>query len=100
MPRLEIDPFSILWNACGRGGCGGASDLIAWGARTTAIPRQTGFDITVASEVMAILALSSGVPGHAPNGWGRIVLATDTRGIVTAMTSASAGAMAVLMRDA
>ena len=58
------------------------------------------FDITVASEIMAILALTSGIADMRER-FGKIVVASDTRGnTVTAEDLGVAGAMTVLMKDA
>ncbi|TFK29942.1 C-1-tetrahydrofolate synthase [Coprinopsis marcescibilis] len=62
--------------------------------------RQTGFDIAVASEVMAILALTTGVQDMQTR-LGAIVVATSKRGEpVTADDIGVSGALAVLMKDA
>ncbi len=62
--------------------------------------RECGFDIAVASEVMAILGLSTDL-ADLRRRLGRIVVATDTSGkMVTAENLGVAGAMAVLLRDA
>lgn len=64
------------------------------------IPRETGFDITVASEVMAIL-LDKFAPGYARPFLARIVVGmTHDKKPVTAEEIGAAGAMTVLMRDA
>ena len=58
------------------------------------------FDITVASEIMAILALTSSI-GDMRERFGKIVVASDTQGnTVTAEDLGVAGAMTVLMKDA
>ncbi|MCY7343867.1 MAG: formate--tetrahydrofolate ligase [Pseudonocardia sp.] len=70
------------------------------GSRMDGIPRQTGFDITAASEVMAILALARSVPEMRER-MGRIVVGYTPEGKpVTAEDVGAAGAMAVIMRDA
>merc|ERR1739844_652652 len=62
--------------------------------------RDTQFDITVASEIMAILALTSSI-GDMRERFGKIVVASDTQGnTVTAEDLGVAGAMTVLMKDA
>jgi formyltetrahydrofolate synthetase len=62
--------------------------------------RQTGFDISVASEVMAILALCEGLQDIRKR-LGRIIVAENEDGKpVTAEDLRAAGSMAVLMRDA
>jgi formyltetrahydrofolate synthetase len=62
--------------------------------------RETGFDITVASEVMAILALTTDLADMRER-LGRIVIGTNKAGeAVTAEDLGAAGAMTVLMKDA
>jgi methylenetetrahydrofolate dehydrogenase (NADP+) / methenyltetrahydrofolate cyclohydrolase / formyltetrahydrofolate synthetase len=62
--------------------------------------RKTGFDITVASEIMAILALTTDLADMRER-MGRIVIGTNKSGqAVTAEDLGVAGAMTVLMRDA
>jgi formate--tetrahydrofolate ligase len=74
--------------------------VVGLGGRVDGVPRQTGFDITAASEVMAIFALARSVPEMRER-LGRIVVAYDRAGKpVTAEDIGGAGAMAVLMRDA
>lgn len=64
------------------------------------LTRETNFDITVASEIMAILALTTSL-GDLRERLGRIVVASSRTGIpVTADDLGVAGALAVLMRDA
>ncbi|MBU2461866.1 formate--tetrahydrofolate ligase, partial [bacterium] len=74
--------------------------VIGLGGRDNGIPRETGFDISVASEVMAILALTTG-PKDMRERLGKIVIGTTYNGKpVTAEDLKCAGAMAVLLRDA
>jgi formyltetrahydrofolate synthetase len=62
--------------------------------------RETGFDITVASEIMAILALTTGMADMRER-LGRIVIGTSKAGeAVTADDLGVAGALTVLMKDA
>ncbi|MBM2849685.1 MAG: formate--tetrahydrofolate ligase, partial [Anaerolineales bacterium] len=62
--------------------------------------RFTGFDITVASEIMAILALTTGLADMRER-FGRMVFGTNTRGeALTAEDLGVAGALTVLMKDA
>ena len=73
---------------------------IGLGRRTDGIPRRTGFDITAASEVMAILALATDL-GDLRRRLGRAVVAYTAGGRpVTADEVGAGGAMAVLMKDA
>jgi formate--tetrahydrofolate ligase len=74
--------------------------IVGLGSRLDGIPRQTGFDITAASEVMAIFALARSLPEMRAR-LGRIVVGYTRRGgPVTAEDLGGAGAMAVIMRDA
>ena len=74
--------------------------VIGLGAAADGIPRQTGFDITAASEVMAVLALSSSLQDMRAR-LGRIVVGYTPSGEpVTAEQLKAAGAMTVIMRDA
>ncbi len=64
------------------------------------MPRRTGYDITVASEIMAILALTTDLPDMRER-MGRIVIGVNKKGeAVTAEDLGVAGAMTVLMKDA
>ena len=74
--------------------------VIGLGGKDNGLPRETGFDISVASEVMAILALTTG-PKDMRERLGKIVIGTTYDGKpVTAEDLKCAGAMAVLLRDA
>jgi formate--tetrahydrofolate ligase len=99
--RLRIDPSSITWPRVVD-----VSDralrriVIGLGGRENGYPRETGFDISVASEVMAILGLTTGLKDLRQR-LGRIVIGLDQEGkAVTAEELKTAGAMAVLLRDA
>lgn len=70
------------------------------GSREDGVIRQTGFDITAASEVMAVLALSRSLQDMRQR-LGRIVIGNRVTGEpVTADELKAAGAMTVIMRDA
>jgi formyltetrahydrofolate synthetase len=99
--RLDIDPASITWRRVVD-----TSDrflrsiTIGQGPEETGHERQTGYDITVASEIMAILALTSS-PKDMRERLGRIVIGTSKAGeAVTADDLGVAGALMVLMHDA
>jgi formate--tetrahydrofolate ligase len=98
---LGIDPLSILWprvvdisdRAIRRA-------VIGLGGRENGVPRETEWQITVASEVMAVLALASDLADLRAR-LGRIVMATTTAGQpVTAEDLKVAGAMTALLKDA
>ncbi len=74
--------------------------VIGLGGRTQGVPRETGFDITAASEVMAILALTDGLDDLRER-LSRIFLGLTYDGdSVTAAATGVAGAMTVLLRQA
>lgn len=74
--------------------------VIGLGGKMDGVTRQTGFDITAASEVMAILALATSHEDLRAR-LGRIVVGYSTTGTpVTAEQLHAAGSMAVMMRDA
>ncbi len=74
--------------------------VVGLGSRADGIPRETGFDITAASEVMAILALSTSLRDLRER-LGRIVIGSTVDGEpITAEDLKAAGAMAVMMREA
>ena len=74
--------------------------VIGLGGKSEGIPRETGFDITAASEVMAILCLSSDVDDLKTR-LGRIVVGFRSDGTpVQAAELKAVGAMAALLRDA
>jgi methylenetetrahydrofolate dehydrogenase (NADP+)/methenyltetrahydrofolate cyclohydrolase/formyltetrahydrofolate synthetase len=101
MFRLDIDPDSITWRRVID-----TSDrflrgiTIGQGPEEKGFERSTGFDITVASEIMAILALTTSLADMRER-FGKIVVALSKNGeAITAEDLGVAGAMAVLMRDA
>ena len=74
--------------------------VIGLGPRVDGIPRETGFDITAASEVMAILALATSL-GDLRERLGRIVIGSTVDGEpITAEDLKAAGAMAVMLKEA
>jgi formate--tetrahydrofolate ligase len=98
---LAIDPLNVLWPRVLD-----ISDralrklVIGLGGRENGLPRETEFVITVASEVMAVLALATDLPDLRAR-LGRMVLATTRDGrAVTAEDLRVAGAMTVLLKDA
>ncbi len=74
--------------------------VVGLGPKADGVTRQTGFDITAASEVMATLALSSSLADLRQR-LGRIVVGYTAAGApVTAEELDTAGSMAVILRDA
>ncbi len=74
--------------------------VIGLGGKADGLPRETGFDIAVASEVMAILALANSLEDLRER-LGRMIVAYNTKKEpITAEDVKVAGAMAVLLKDA
>lgn len=99
--KLDIEPLSITWPRVVD-----ISDralrriIVGLGGKENGYPREAGYDITVASEVMAILALTTDLFDLRKR-LGRIVVALTRDGkAVTAEDLKCAGAMAVLLKDA
>jgi methylenetetrahydrofolate dehydrogenase (NADP+)/methenyltetrahydrofolate cyclohydrolase/formyltetrahydrofolate synthetase len=101
LKRLSIDPYSLTWNRVVDVNDRALRNVIVGlGTKWDGRPRESGFDITVASEVMAILALTTGLRDLRER-LGRIVIGTDkNRNPVTAEDLGAAGAMTVLMKEA
>jgi len=98
---FELEPSSITWNRVVDISDRVLRDIvIGLGGKLNGIPRQTGFDITVASEIMAILALSKDIHDLRKR-LGKIIIGETLRGKpVTAEDLRCAGAMTVLLKDA
>jgi len=99
--RLDLDPAAVLWRR--------TLDLndralrrvrIGVGGGSNGVERETGFDITAASEVMAILALASGLPDLRER-LGRILIGQTREGRpVRAAAIKAQGAMTAVLREA
>jgi formyltetrahydrofolate synthetase len=98
--RLDIDRDTISWRRVVDTNDRFLREIEIGLGPEESMPRHTGFDITVASEIMAILALTKDLADMRER-MGRIVIGTNKRGeAVTAEDLGVAGAMTVLMRDA
>jgi formate--tetrahydrofolate ligase len=99
--ELKIDLHNITWRRVLDVNDRALRNIvIGLGSKLDGIPRQTGFDITAASEVMAILALSTSLKDMRAR-LGRIVVGyTDDGEPVTSEDLKGAGAMTVIMREA
>lgn len=99
--ELNVDPFSITLNRVVD-----VSDralrniIIGLGGPLNGVPRETGYDITVASEVMAILALTTSLKDLRERLARMVVGSTYDGKPVTAEDLKCAGAMTVLLKDA
>src|SRR5205823_4750002 len=74
--------------------------VLGLGGPVHGVPRESGFEITVASDVMAILCLSSDLVDFKARAGRMVVAETGDGAPVTAADLHAAGAMAVLMKDA
>jgi len=104
MQKLHIDPYSITWNrVIDMNDRAVRKVLIGMGDKGDGPLRQSGFDITVASELMAILALTTSLEDMRER-IGKIVIGMDSSvrnpKPITTEDLGVAGAMTVLMMDA
>ena len=99
--RLDIDPDTITWSRVVDINDRHLREIeIGLGPKEHGHTRRTGFDITVASEIMAILALTTDLADMRER-FGRVVVATSKAGEPITLTDLGvAGAVAVLMKDA
>jgi methylenetetrahydrofolate dehydrogenase (NADP+)/methenyltetrahydrofolate cyclohydrolase/formyltetrahydrofolate synthetase len=99
--RLDIDPAAVTWRRVVDTNDRFLRQItIGQGDDEKGFERVTGYDITVASEIMAILALTTDMADMRER-FGRIVIGTDKKGgAVTAEDIGVAGALTVLMKDA
>ncbi len=101
LKRLNIDPYNVSWNRVVDVNDRALRKIVlGLGGNLDGVPREGGYDISVASEIMAILALTTGLRDMRER-FGRMVVALDTNGKpVTAEDLGVAGAVTVLMKDA
>jgi formyltetrahydrofolate synthetase len=99
--RLDIDPATITWRRVTD-----TNDRMLRGITVGQGPeekghtRETGFDISVASEIMAVLALTTSL-GDMRERLGRMVIGSNRKGEpITADDLGAGGALAVIMKDA
>jgi len=106
--RIDIDPDTITWrrvvDICDRSlreiQIGFNDDKLKDGSPSPVFPRKTGFDITVSSEIMAILALATSLADMRER-FGRMVVGLDKKGDpVHVQQLGVAGAVTVLMKEA
>jgi formate--tetrahydrofolate ligase len=98
---LDIDVRKIVWRRCQDVNDRALRQMVvSLGGSANGAPREDSFDITVASEVMAIFCLARDLDDLQIR-LGRIIVAYDRQGrAVTAADLQAHGAMAVLLRDA
>ena len=98
---LGIDVKQITWKRCVDMNDRQLRHVVdGLGGKAQGVPREDGFDITVASEVMAVLCLASDIPDLKAR-LGRMIVAYTYDGKpVTAHDLKAEGAMAALLKDA
>ncbi len=98
---LGIDVKKITWKRCVDMNDRQLRNIVnGLGGRMQGVPREDGFDITVASEIMAVLCLAADIP-DLKSRLGRMVVAYTYDGKpVTAHDLKAEGAMAALLKDA
>ena len=99
--ELGLDPHSVTWRrVLDINERALRNIVVGLGGRLDGIPRETGFDITAASEVMAALALCTSLADLRAR-MGRIVVGYDRTGTpITAEDLQVAGAMTVILKEA
>jgi methylenetetrahydrofolate dehydrogenase (NADP+)/methenyltetrahydrofolate cyclohydrolase/formyltetrahydrofolate synthetase len=109
MFRLNIDPYSIQWRRVVDVSDASLRNIIlGLGTINDGVPREAGYDITVASEIMAALAMCSDLADLRAR-MGRIIIGTSKKGSLTHVREVEpitaedlnvAGAMTVLLKEA
>ena len=99
--ELDIDTRNIVWKRCVDMNDRQLRNIVdGIGGRAQGVPREDGFDITVASEVMAVLCLADSITDLKER-LGRMIVAYNRKGeAVTAKDLKAHGAMTVLLKDA
>lgn len=99
--RLQIDPHNITWRRVLDVNDRALRNLVVGlGSKVDGVPRQSGFDITAASEVMVLLSLATSLEDLRER-LRRIVIGYSYAGRpITADDLGAAGAMAVILQDA
>ncbi len=98
---LHIDPKTVVWKRCVDMNDRQLRHVIdGIGGKVNGVPREDGYDITVATEIMAVFCLASSIHDLKER-LGRIVVAYTYDGApVTAKDLKAVGAMAALLKDA
>ncbi len=99
--ELDIDVKHITWKRCVDMNDRQLRNIVCGlGGRMQGVPREDGFDITVASEIMAVLCLATGLSDLKAR-LGRMVVGYSRSGApITAHDLKAKGAMAALLKDA
>jgi len=101
LTHLGLDPWSVVWRRVLDVNDRALRNLtLGLGGSPNGVPRESGFDITAASEIMAILALADSLADLRER-IGRVIVAYAAKGkAITAEDVQAAGAATVLLMDA
>ena len=98
---LNIDPRRIVWRRCVDMNDRQLRNIVdGLGGRINGVPREDGYDITVASEIMAVLCLADSLADLKERHSRMVVAYTYDEQPVTAGQLNAAGAMTALLKDA
>ena len=99
--ELNIDPTRIIWHRClDMNDRALRGVVVGLGGSTNGIPREDHFDITVASEIMAVLCLSNDLADFKERVSRIVVAYTYDKKPVTVKDLGAAGAITLIMKDA
>ena len=99
--ELNIDPTRIIWHRClDMNDRALRGVVVGLGGHTNGIPREDHFDITVASEIMAVLCLSTSLENFKERVARIVVAYTYDRKPVTVDDLKATGAITLIMKDA
>ena len=98
---LNIDPTRVIWHRClDMNDRSLRNIVVGLGGSTNGIPREDHFDITVASEVMAVLCLANSIDDFKQRIANMVVAYTYDRKPVTVGDLNATGAITMIMKDA
>ena len=99
--ELNIDPTRIIWHRClDMNDRALRGVVVGLGGHTNGVPREDHFDITVASEIMAVLCLSTSLENFKERVARIVVAYTYDRKPVTVDDLKATGAITLIMKDA
>ena len=99
--ELGIDPTRIIWNRClDMNDRALRNVIVGLGGSTNGVPREDHFDITVASEVMAVLCLANSLDDFKERISKMVIAYTYDRKPITVNDIHATGAITLIMKDA
>ncbi|MGM9970486.1 MAG: formate--tetrahydrofolate ligase [Anaeroplasma sp.] len=99
--ELRIDPTRIIWHRCvDMNDRALRNVIVGLGGSSNGVPREDHFDITVASEIMAVMCLSTSMEDFKDRVSKIVVAYTYDKKPITVADIKATGAVAVIMKDA